>query len=103
MKSENLARGVAEQCSRHRRKGAHCLSEANLRAASVGEPRRAPEGPRHGNMVLGPFAPYKGFALRDEPNDGCTLRDAPRDSGAFQDAIGKSSAAGAKPGNTRTG
>ena len=43
--------GVAEQCSRHREKGAHCLSAASLHAAGpalskaegVGEPHRAPE------------------------------------------------------------
>ncbi len=35
--------GVAEQCSRHRGKGAHCLSVASLRAAGVGEPHRCPE------------------------------------------------------------
>ncbi len=41
-------RGMAEQCSRLREKGEHCLSAASLRAAEVGEPRKAPEGPRHG-------------------------------------------------------
>ena len=60
-------------------KGAHCLSpstwrrvdSASLRAAGVGEPRRAPEelapaeagGPATANMVLGPFAETKGPRL----------------------------------------
>jgi hypothetical protein len=29
------------------------------------------------SMVLGPFPPHKGCALRDAPSDGCALRDAP--------------------------
>jgi len=59
MKGENLACGVAEQCSRHRRKGAHCLSEASLRAAGFGEPRRAPEGPCHSQNGFGHFCRNK--------------------------------------------
>ena len=48
-------RDVAEQCSRHREKGAHCLSIASLRAAGVGEPRREPEGPQYGQHGFGHF------------------------------------------------
>ena len=39
--------------------GAHCLSEASLRAAGVGEPRRAPEGPGHGQHGFGSFCRNK--------------------------------------------
>ncbi len=59
--------GEAEQCSRHRRKGAHCLSpsrrlrpsSSSLCAAGVGEPRREPEGPRHGQHGFGSFCRNK--------------------------------------------
>jgi len=51
--------GVVEQCSRHREKGAHCLSAASLRAAGVGEPRRKPEGPRHGQHGFDHFCRNK--------------------------------------------
>jgi hypothetical protein len=51
--------GLAEQCSRHRGKGAHCLSAASLRAAEVGEPRREPEGPGHGQHGFGYFCRNK--------------------------------------------
>jgi len=53
--------GMAEPCNRHRRKGEHCLSpsrklragSASLHAAGGGEPRRAPEGPCHGQYGFG--------------------------------------------------
>ena len=59
--------GVAEQCSRPRKTGAYCLSEASLCAAGVGEPRRGPEelapaeagGHATANMVLATFAETK--------------------------------------------
>ena len=51
--------GVAEPCSRHQEKGAHCLSVANLRAAGVGEPRKGPEGPQHGQHGFAHFAETK--------------------------------------------
>ncbi len=44
------------------------LPKANVRLIQM-----RPDG---ASMVLGPFAPHKGFALRNEPNDGCALRDA---------------------------
>jgi hypothetical protein len=50
---------VAEQCSRHRRKGAHCLSAASLCAAGIGEPRREPEGPHHGQHGFAYFCRNK--------------------------------------------
>ena len=54
--SERLAAsGVAEQCSRLRDYGEHCLSEASCAAAGVGEPRRGPEGPRQGRNGFGSF------------------------------------------------
>jgi hypothetical protein len=51
--------GMAEQCSRLREKGAHCLSVASLRAAEVAEPHREPEGPRHGQHDFGYFCRNK--------------------------------------------
>ena len=51
--------GMAEQCNRHRRKGGQCLSQASLHAAGVGEPRRAPEGPCHGQYGFGSFCRNK--------------------------------------------
>ena len=56
--------GVAEQCSRHRGKGAQCLSVASLRDAG-GLANRAgnPKGHTTANMVLGPFAETKGPRL----------------------------------------
>ena len=81
--------------------GGPCLSIASwsalLRLASV-----TCNAPDWASMVLGAFPPHNGFALRNAPRYSCALRDAPRESGAFQDAISKSSAAGAKPGNTDT-
>ncbi|WP_342348967.1 hypothetical protein, partial [uncultured Nitrospira sp.] len=66
--------GVAEQCSRHRRKGAHCLSLASLRAAGVGEPRREPEGPQHGQDGFGHFCRNKsGSAAGTKPGKPSTL------------------------------
>ncbi len=38
-----MAFGVAEQYSRTREEGGHCLSGASLHAAEFGEPRREPE------------------------------------------------------------
>jgi hypothetical protein len=38
---------------------AHCLSVASLRAAGVGEPRRGPEGPNHGQHGFGHFCRSK--------------------------------------------
>jgi hypothetical protein len=52
---KSLACGVAKPCSQRRKQGAHCLSAASLRAAGVGEPRRAPEGPRHCQHGFGSF------------------------------------------------
>ena len=59
--------GMAEQCSQLRKKGAHCLSVADFRAAEVGNPRRAAEelapaeagGHATANMVLATFAETK--------------------------------------------
>ena len=51
--------GMAEQCNRHRRKGGQCLSQASLPAAGAGEPRRAPEGPCHGQNGFGSFCRNK--------------------------------------------
>jgi len=59
--------GMAEPCSRYRKKGGHCLSAASLHAAGVGEPRRAPEelapaeagGQATATMVLATFAETK--------------------------------------------
>ncbi len=50
---------MAEQCSRHRRKGAQCLSVASLRGAGVGEPRREPEGPQYGQHGFDYFCQNK--------------------------------------------
>ena len=44
---------MAEQCNRHREKGGQCLSAASLPAAGVGETRREPEGPCHGQHGFG--------------------------------------------------
>ena len=60
-------RGLAEQCSRLRKKCSHCLSAASLRTAGVGELRRAPEelapaeagGHATANMLLSPVAKPK--------------------------------------------
>jgi hypothetical protein len=53
------ALGVAEQCSRLRGFGEHCLSEASCAAAGVGEPRRGPGGPRTGGNGFGSFCRNK--------------------------------------------
>ena len=73
--------GVAEQCSQHREQGAHCLSAASLctagpvlsKAEGAGEPRREPEGSHHGQHGFAHFCRNK-----------------------------RGSAAGPKPGNTKT-
>ena len=75
--------GVAEQCSRHRRQGAHCLSTASLCAAGVGEPRREPEGPRHGHHGFGSFCRNKKPVLSPAEGDlGC--RADPRQENSFK-------------------
>ncbi len=55
---------MAEQCNRHRREGGQCLSEASLPAAGVGEPRRAPGGPCHGQNGFGYFCRNKSGSSR---------------------------------------
>ena len=60
--------GVAEQCSRHRKKGAQCLSATSLHAAGVGQLRREHEGPRYGQHGFGYFCLH---------NNGCALQDTP--------------------------
>jgi hypothetical protein len=57
--NKSLACGVAKPCSQRRKQGAHCLSAASLRAAGFGEPRRAPEGPRHCQHGFGSFCRNK--------------------------------------------
>ena len=53
--------GMAEQCNRHRRKGGHCLSQAEFARRRWSVKRAGhPKGHATVNMVLGPFAETKG-------------------------------------------
>jgi hypothetical protein len=54
--------GMAEQCSRRRGMGGPCLSVASLRAAGVGEPRRGPEAPCHGQHGFATFCRNKRWS-----------------------------------------
>ncbi len=62
---------VAEQCSRHRRKGGPCLSVASLRGAGVGEPHRKPEGPQYGQHGFDYFCRNKSRSAAG-PRTGIT-------------------------------
>ena len=80
-------------------KGGQCLSQASLPAAGVGEPRRAPEGPCHGQHGFGSFCRNKRTSSYGGETPECSENenDVLNDEFFLLEAPGEHSAAGPKP------